>query len=113
MINPNNPLTLIEAAKLMGVSTQTVRRLIQRKVLAAQQSVGPHGLRWEIDRADLLRYLEEVREVNNPYQQVVLTTINTTTTPTPNHHRTPTTRLLTMVNVLIMVNKNPNTSPCR
>lgn len=66
MINPNNPLTLIEAAKLMGVSSQTVRRLIQREVLAAQQSVGPHGLRWEIDRADLLRYLEATRGGQQP-----------------------------------------------
>jgi|JI10StandDraft_1071094.scaffolds.fasta_scaffold868927_2 excisionase family DNA binding protein len=66
MINPNNPLTLIEAAKLMGVSTQTVRRLIQREILTAQQSVGPHGLRWEIDRAELLRYLEAARGGQQP-----------------------------------------------
>ena len=66
MINPNNPLTLIEAAKLMGVSTQTVRRLIQREILTAQQSVGPHGLRWEIDRAELLRYLEATRRGQQP-----------------------------------------------
>lgn len=66
MINPNNPLTLIEAAKLMDVSTQTVRRLIQREVLTAQQSLGPHGLRWEIDRADLLRYLETTRGGQQP-----------------------------------------------
>lgn len=69
MINPNNPLTLIEAAKLMGVSTQTVRRLIQREILTARQSVGPHGLRWELDRADLLRYLE----VNSRGQQPLST----------------------------------------
>lgn len=68
MINPNNPLTLIEAAKLIGVSTQTVRRLIQREVLTAQQSLGPHGLRWEIERADLLRYLEETRPGLQPQQ---------------------------------------------
>ncbi len=66
MINPNSHLTLIEAAKLMGVSTQTVRRLIQREVLTAQQSLGPHGLRWEIDRADLLRYLEATRGGQQP-----------------------------------------------
>ncbi len=66
MINPNTPLTLIEAAKLMGVSSQTVRRLIQREVLTAQQSLGPHGLRWEIDRADLLRYLEATRGGQQP-----------------------------------------------
>lgn len=66
MINPNTPLTLIETAKLMGVSTQTVRRLIQREVLTAQQSLGPHGLRWEIDRADLLRYLEATRGGQQP-----------------------------------------------
>lgn len=66
MINHNNPLTLIEAAKLMDVSTQTVRRLIQREVLTAQQSPGPHGLRWEIDRADLLRYLEATRGGQQP-----------------------------------------------
>jgi excisionase family DNA binding protein len=66
MINPNTPLTLIEAAKLMGVSSQTVRRLIQREVLTAKQSLGPHGLRWEIDRADLLRYLEATRGGQQP-----------------------------------------------
>ena len=66
MINPNNPLTLIESAKFLGVSTQTVRRLIQRQILTAQQSLGPHGLRWEIERADLLRYLEESRPGQQP-----------------------------------------------
>ena len=66
MINPNTTLTLIEAARLMGVSTQTVRRLIQREVLTAQQFLGPHGLRWEIDRAELLRYLEATRGGQQP-----------------------------------------------
>ena len=66
MINPNTTITLIEAARLMGVSTQTVRRLIQREVLTAQQSLGPHGLRWEIDRAELLRYLEATRGGQQP-----------------------------------------------
>lgn len=66
MINPNNPLTLIEAAKLMGVSTQTVRRLIRREILTARQSLGPHGLRWELDRADLVRYLEVNRGGQQP-----------------------------------------------
>ena len=59
-------LDLIEAAKLMNVSTQTVRRLIQREILTAQKSVGPHGLRWEIDRAELLRYLEATRGGQQP-----------------------------------------------
>jgi len=68
MINPNNPLTLIEAARLMGVSTQTVRRLIQREILSAQQSMGPHGLRWEIDRSEVARYLEAQRGGQQPQQ---------------------------------------------
>lgn len=68
MINPNNPLTLIEAAKLMGVSTQTVRRLIQREILTAQQSHGPHGLRWEIERTEILRYLNINKAEVQPQQ---------------------------------------------
>lgn len=81
MINPNNHLTLIEAAKLMGVSTQTVRRLIQRELLTAQQSLGPHGLRWEIDRTDLLLYLEATRGGQQP--------MSTPPVDPYQHHNTP------------------------
>jgi hypothetical protein len=66
MINPNTPLTLVESAKRMGVSTQIVRRLIQGKVLATQQFPGPLGQCWEINRAGLLAYMEVTREGQQP-----------------------------------------------
>ncbi|MEI2652870.1 MAG: helix-turn-helix domain-containing protein [Microthrixaceae bacterium] len=59
----NNHLTLIEAAQFLGVSTQTVRRMIQRKTLMAKQFPGPHGIRWEIERVEILRYLETVKNL--------------------------------------------------
>lgn len=65
----NNHLTLIEAAKFLGVSTQTVRRMIQRKTLMAKQSPGLHGIRWEIERMEILRYLEMVKNLDQPLQE--------------------------------------------
>lgn len=84
MSNPNTSVTLIEAAKFLGVSTQTVRRLIQRKTLTAVQALGPHGLRWEIDKAELLRHLEQ-----HPGQQPLSTGV---VDHRQHHHGNPNTQ---------------------
>lgn len=68
MLRMNNHLTVLETAKILGVSGQTVRRLIQRKSLSARQSVGPHGLRWEIARAEVLRFLQAQNLEQQPQQ---------------------------------------------
>lgn len=62
MSSLSNRLTLLEAAQILGVSSQTVRRLIHKGKLAATQSEGPHGQRWEIERLELLRHLAEGSE---------------------------------------------------
>lgn len=69
MLSMNNHLTVLETAKILGVSGQTVRRLIQRKSLSARQSVGPHGLRWEIARAEVLRFLQAQNLEQQPQQE--------------------------------------------
>lgn len=86
---PQQP-TLIEAARLMGVSTQTVRRLIQREILNAQQSMGPHGLRWEIDRSEVARYLEAHRGGQQPQQPLSSNRVDHYQHP----NRTPTATML-------------------
>lgn len=53
-------LTQVEAARLLGVSARTVRRLVQRGVLRPVR-LGP-GMRPRIRYADLLQLLEQAGE---------------------------------------------------
>jgi excisionase family DNA binding protein len=55
-----NRITLREAAKNLGVSLPTVRRLIARGSIQAQQFHGPHGLRWEIEVDSIDVYRENL-----------------------------------------------------
>lgn len=52
-------LTQVEAARLLGVSARTVRRLVQRGVL---RPVRLAGMRPRIRYADLLQLLEQAGE---------------------------------------------------
>src|SRR3954454_15588798 len=64
--HPGDPLTVAETAKLMGRSTEQIRRYLREGVLPGRRMGG----QWFVDRADVDARLEQRRSGNDQWQRL-------------------------------------------